>query len=174
MLPGYNHNIFWTSWCFRDLVPSRKLSAVCMRWPWTVTSSWTHWLTRACLRSLCVAELDTPISKRWTGIVVLTHWGRVTHICFGKLTIIGSDNGLSPGRRQAIILSNAGILLIRPKRTNFSEILNEIRTFSLKKMHLNVSSAKRRPYCLGVNVLTPLLPIATPLRVINLRHHWFR
>ena len=24
----------------------------------------------------------------------LTHWGRVTHICFGNLTIIGSDNGL--------------------------------------------------------------------------------
>ena len=32
----------------------------------------------------------------------LTHWGRVTHICVGNLTIIGSDNGLSPGRRQAI------------------------------------------------------------------------
>ena len=25
------------------------------------------------------------------------HWGRVTHICVNKLTIIGSDNGLSPG-----------------------------------------------------------------------------
>ena len=33
----------------------------------------------------------------------LTHEGRVTHICVGKLTIIGSDNGLAPGRRQAII-----------------------------------------------------------------------
>ena len=33
----------------------------------------------------------------------LSHWGRVTHICVGNLTIIGSDNGLSPGRRQAII-----------------------------------------------------------------------
>ena len=33
----------------------------------------------------------------------LTHWGRATHICVGKLTIIGSNNGLSPGRRQAII-----------------------------------------------------------------------
>ena len=44
----------------------------------------------------------------------LTHWGRVTHICVGKLTIIGSDNGLAPGRRQAIIWTNAGILLIRP------------------------------------------------------------
>ena len=33
----------------------------------------------------------------------LTHWGWVTHICVGKLTIIWSDNGLSPGRHQAII-----------------------------------------------------------------------
>ena len=52
----------------------------------------------------------------------LTHWGRVTHICVVKLTIIGSDNGLSPGRRQAIIWTNAGILLIGPLGTNFSEI----------------------------------------------------
>ena len=37
----------------------------------------------------------------------------MTHICVGKLTIIGSDNGLSPGRRQAIIWTNDGILLIR-------------------------------------------------------------
>ena len=52
----------------------------------------------------------------------LTHWGRVTHICVSKLTIIDSDNGLSPGRRQAIIWTNAGILLIRPSGTNFSKI----------------------------------------------------
>ena len=45
-------------------------------------------------------------------ITLLTHWGRVTQICVGKLTIIGSDNGLSPGRRQAIIWTMAGILLI--------------------------------------------------------------
>ena len=56
----------------------------------------------------------------------LTHWGRVTHICANKLTIIGSDNGLSPGRRQAIILTNAGILLMRPLGTNFSGILIKI------------------------------------------------
>ena len=66
----------------------------------------------------------------------LSHWGRVTHICVSKLTIIGSDNGLSPGRRQAIIWTNAGILLIRPIETNFSEILLKIHTFSFKKSHL--------------------------------------
>ena len=69
-------------------------------------------------------------------IAVLTHWGRVTHVCVGKLIIIGSDNGLSPGRRQAIIWTIAGILLIGPLGTNFSEILIGIQTFSFKKMHL--------------------------------------
>ena len=87
----------------------------------------------------------------WMGL--LTHWGRVTHICVSKLTSIGSDNGLSPGRRQAIIWTNAWILLIGPLGTNFSEILIKILTFSFMKMRLKVSSAKWRPFCLGLNVL---------------------
>ena len=89
----------------------------------------------------------------WCQNVCLTHWGRVTHICVSKLTIIGSDNGLSPGRRQAIIWTNAGILLIWPLGTSFSEILIEILTFSFTKMRLKVSSAKWQPFCLGLNVL---------------------
>ena len=84
---------------------------------------------------------------------LLTHWGRVTHICIGNLTSIGSDNGLSPGRRQVIIGTNAGILLIKPLGTIFSEILIEIHAFSFKKMHLKMSSGKRRPFCLGLHVL---------------------
>ena len=77
----------------------------------------------------------------------------MTHICVNKLTIIGSDNGLSPDRRQAIIWTNAGILLIVPLGTNFSEILIDVLTFSLKKMRLKVSSANRWPFCHGLNVL---------------------
>ena len=77
----------------------------------------------------------------------------MTHICVSRLTVTGSDNGLSPGRRQAIIWTNAGILLIGPLGTNFSENLIEILTFSLTKMQLKVSSAKWRPFCLGHNVL---------------------
>ena len=72
--------------------------------------------------------------------VLLTHWGRVTYICVGKLTIISSDNGLSPGRRQAIIWTNAGILLIQTIRIHFSEMISEIHKLSFKKMHLNMSS----------------------------------
>ena len=67
---------------------------------------------------------------------------------------IGSDNGLSPGRRQAIIWTYAGILLIGPLGTNFNEILIEIHTFSFRKMHLKTSSGKWQPFCLGLNVLT--------------------
>ena len=84
---------------------------------------------------------------------ILTHWRWVTHICVSKVTIIVSNNGLSPGRRQAIIWNNAGILLIGPLGTNFTGILIEIHTFSFKKMHLKMSSGKWRPFCLGLNVL---------------------
>ena len=86
-------------------------------------------------------------------VLPLTHWGRVTHICVSELTTIGSDNGLSPGRRQAIIWSSAGILWIGPLGTNFRENLIRIQTFAFKKMPLNMSSAKWRPFCLGLNVL---------------------
>ena len=84
----------------------------------------------------------------------LTHWGRVTHICVGKLIILGSDNGLSPGRRQAIIYTNTGILLIGHLGTNFKEILIAIQTFSFKKMHLKMSSAKWHLFGLGLNVIS--------------------
>ena len=91
--------------------------------------------------------------QRKTTADLLTHWGRVTHICVSKFTIIGSDTGLSPSRRQAIFWTNAGILLIGPLGTNFNEISIEIHKFSFKKIHLNMSSGKWRPSCLGLNVL---------------------
>ena len=66
----------------------------------------------------------------------------LTHICVRKLTIIGSDNGLSPAQRQAIIWTSAGILLIGALRTEFSETLIVIYAFSFKKMHLRISFGK--------------------------------
>ena len=71
---------------------------------------------------------DLPIYASW-GFTELTHWGRVMHICISMLTITGSDNGLSPGRCQAIIWTNAGIFLIGHLGTNFSENLIAILTF---------------------------------------------
>ena len=103
---------------------------------------------------------------------VLTHWGRVTHICVGNLTIIGWDNGLSPGRRQAIISTNAEILLIGPWGTNFSEILIQIQTFSFKKMHLKMSSAKWRPFCLSLNVLRNISGSSRPYRPFLINNLW--
>ena len=103
-----------------------------------------------CLKLMPAIPFTTNISAC---ILSLTHWGRVTHICVSKLTIIGSDNGLSPDRRQAIIWTNAGILLIGPLGTNFSETLIEILKFSFNEMRMKVSSAKRLPFCLGLNVL---------------------
>ena len=95
----------------------------------------------------------------------LTHWDRVTHIYVSKLTIIGSDHGLSPGRRQAIIWTNAGILLNRTLRTNFSEILSEIHTFSVK-----MSSAKWRQFCLGPQCVTHMSSYVS-IQWLHERHH---
>ena len=82
---------------------------------------------------------------------MLSHWGRVTHkYTASKLNIIGSDNGLSPGRHQAIIWTNAEILFIRTLGTNDSEILSEMHTFSFMKMQLEMSSVKWRPFCTAV------------------------
>ena len=77
----------------------------------------------------------------------------MTHVCVSKIVIIGSDIGLSPGRRQAITWTNVGILWMRLLGINCSKIFIEINTFSFKKMHFKMSSAKWRPSCLGLNVL---------------------
>ena len=126
-----------------------------------------YWYHRYC----CSLDESCYESSRWRGLggemfdyvhnwwiaanllSLITHWGRVTQICVGKRTMIGSDNGLSPGRRQAIIWTSAGILLIGPLVTNSSEFLIVIYTFSFSKMHLIMSSAKWRPFCLDINVL---------------------
>ena len=76
-------------------------------------------------------------------VVCLTHWG--------KIIVIASDNGLSSGRCQAIIWTNAGILLIGPLGINLSEMSVEIGAISFKKMHLKMSSAKWRLFRLGLN-----------------------
>ena len=121
----------------------------------TVSVSVNNILINLCSQS----EQPDEVSNSYQGhkhVLTLTHWGRVTHICVSKLSTTGSDNGLSPGRHQAIIWTNAGILLIGPLGTNFSEIFIEIYIFSFKKMHLKMSSGNCRPFCLGLNVLIPI------------------
>ena len=82
--------------------------------------------------------------------VTETHWGRLTHICIGELTIIGSDDGLSPGWRQATIWTNAEILLIGPIGTNLSGMLIKISSLSMKKICLKMSIPSR-PQCVNVH-----------------------
>ena len=125
--------VTWSVDGFLDLRPNKRLSKQTGGW-WFETPSWSLW--RQCNGGF-----------------------RCKHICVGNLTIIGSDNGLSPGRRQAIFRINAGILWIGPLGTNFGEILIGIQTFSFKKMHLKMSSGKWRPLCLGLNVLSAHLSI---------------
>ena len=72
--------------------------------------------------------------RQWrTCSKVLTHWGRVTHTCIGKITIIDSDNGLSPGCGQAIIWTNGGILLIGPLGTTSVKFLLQTKQFHSRK-----------------------------------------
>ena len=123
------------------------------RYRWNLGNNWKVHATIFCS---CDYLSVTWLSQ---SMLVKTHWGRVTHICVSKLTIIGSDNGLSPGRRQAIIWTNAGILLIRTLGTNFSEILGKIHSFSFTKMHFKMSSAKWRLFSLGLNELKRTLAI---------------
>ena len=84
----------------------------------------------------------------------LTHLGWVTYICVGNLTIIGTDNGLSPCRRQAFIWTSVGILLIGHLGTNLSEITIETPHFQSRKCVSKCPSSKWRPFCLGLYVLT--------------------
>ena len=84
----------------------------------------------------------------------------MTHVCVGDLTIIVSDNGFSPDRRQAIICTNARMLSIGPLRTNFSEILFETLAFSIQENAFeSVVSEKvvflSRPQCVtGYDTIT--------------------
>ena len=86
-----------------------------------LTICFSHLLTHSSWISRCRGGRSLLYSLRPCDIH-WTQWGRVTHICVGELTIIVSDNGLSPGRRQAIIWTNAGMLLFGPYGTNFNEI----------------------------------------------------
>ena len=94
----------------------------------------------------------------------LTHWGRVTHICVGKLAIIGSDNGLSPGRRQAIIWTNAWIIVnctLRNKRPwNFNRnwnIFNQEKAF--ENVVWKMSAILSRAQCVHCHSMNKLFMV---------------
>ena len=70
----------------RRLNQMHNISTANTQW-YDVMATITLWV----IKTSCLAALNT-----------ITHCDRVMHICVSKLTIIGSDNGLSPDGRQAI------------------------------------------------------------------------
>ena len=114
--------------------------------------------------SLWHHEKDTPFALLWIHVgnhillmdsqhngSAISSFNLLRHICVSRLIIIGSDNGLPPGRRQAMIWTNAWILLIGPLGANYIEILLVIHIFSFKKMHFTMLPRKgilSRPQCL--------------------------
>ena len=87
------------------------------------------------LQLLAISYNSIGIMTCISNCIHVKQWCVITHIC------------------QAIIWTNAGILLIGPLWTNFSEISIESITFSFKKMHLKMSSGKWRAFFLGLNVI---------------------
>ena len=120
--------------------------SICFEYNFLLLTTWTIFLLIGTMKAN-LSHHDLNFN-----CISLTHWGQVMHICVSKLTSIGSDNALWLGRHQVIIWTNAGILLIGPIGTNFSEILIEINTFLSKKMHLKMLSGKWPPFCFGLNV----------------------
>ena len=131
---GFSSNGKWSRTLISPLLSDKLLNKQWNGWwfekPWYLCGVTVMMLTLLSLAIVEVVIMTTYVAAsddKWTSWQLqLTHWGRVTHICVNKLTIIGSDNSLSPGRRQAIIWTNARILLIGPLGTNISEILIKI------------------------------------------------
>ena len=75
--------------CYQELVSSGRYLAHRLIWLW---------------------EGETDYIKDTNGLTttwpLLTRWGRMMHIGVSKFTIMDSDNGLWPGRRQAIVGTN--------------------------------------------------------------------
>ena len=134
-------------------------------WPWP-------WIFMVKFWNSCISEWEGRLtlhigggSRSFMTMTMTIWWPRsgawIYQIVTGVTSVVGvpsthlvvSDNGLLPGRCQAIIWTSVGILLIGPLGTNFSEMLIEIPTFSFKKIHLKMLSGKWRPFCLGLNVL---------------------
>ena len=173
--PSWLHDLAWNSW--RPVVHGRSFhgysQAVINQWGSSLVTyivmhalngqfvsfteflrlTWNFFIWNLYIRGGAsgLTEWFTLYLYIYIYIYTLTYWGRVTHICVNKLTIIGPD--LSPGRWQDIIWTNVGILIIWTFVTNFSEILSEIYKISFRKMLLKMSSGKWRTFCLGLNVL---------------------
>ena len=89
----------------------------------------------------------------------------MTRIYVSKIDQIKADDGLSPVRCQVIIWANVVLLLIDILGTYLGEISIEIQTYSFKKLRLEMSSTKWRPFRFGTNVLN--IEVLSVLRVLG-------
>ena len=125
--------------------------------------NWTNQFIKLCNHENAFEILSTKVAVKFrivdnlttcVNIPILTNWGRVTHICVSKLSIIG-DNGMSPDPPSHYLNQCWNIVKCNLKST--VQKLIEIHTFSFKNIHLKISSGKWRPFWLGLNVLTEIL-----------------
>ena len=95
---------------------------------------------------------------------ILTHWGRVTHICLSTTYQLVSDNGLSPVRRQAITWNNVAIMTLR--NIFVSNLIYDYKVFvqgnALDNVVWDKAPILSRPQC--VNTWIPPLLFVLPLQ----------
>ena len=158
LVKWYHQNIFLTcpAWCMEAWMNSGSLDKALLARPaQSICASWRGKQIKHFPKNISLVREGFTIIWSTTAMVmprsILLIEAWVTHICVSKLTSIGSDNCLSPHRHQAIILTYAAILSIRHQRTYFS-VFVLIQRFSFRKMHLKVSSAKWRLFCIGLNL----------------------
>ena len=123
----------------------------------SISQYWFRWcevLWHSCedrrmlITNMCL-KISYELLQHFPRAIGLTHLPLVPQYVYVNRVSIGSDNGMSPIRRQAIIETNAGLLSIGPLGTNFNEILINIENFSFMKVHPKILSAKWRPFCPG-------------------------
>ena len=128
---------------------------------------------QTCKTASTVTEGNYLILRMFTSpfchVVIIWIWTNCTQILVNSLR--PSDAYMCQWTRPSLIqimacrLTGAkplsepmmGYCLLDPwGRTNFSEILIGIQTFSLKKIQLKMSSGKWWPFCLGLDVLSKM------------------
>ena len=101
-------------------------------------------------------------------VMNLTHWGRVTHICVGNLNIIGSA--------ASHYLHQCWNIVNWTPRNKLRWNVNQNSYIFIHEIHLEMSSGKWRPFCLGLNVLKitdlilqPYFPRASELIILQIK-----
>ena len=85
-----------------------------------------------------------------TFIVIEAEWRLYVWV---NQTIVGSDNGLSTVRCQAIIKTNNGSLLSSPLGDKLQRNLNQIEAIFIEENEFENAVCEMAPICLGLNLV---------------------